>query len=105
MDQKSLAVADEIMSTISQSEEWNDIQMTSPGVVAATSRMNGALERAREFLPKDIFAELELAQGAALGAIGEAAILYGIHVADVIRGVAANPIDWSRYTLERRAGK
>lgn len=101
MDQMSLAMMDEIVGVISQSEEWNDIQMTSPAVVAAMSRMNEALEKARELLPKDIFDEVDRAQGAALGAIGEAAILYGIHVADVIRSVAANPADLSRYILAK----
>ena len=101
MDQKSLAMMDEIVGTISQSREWNDVQMTSPAVVAAASRMNEALERAREFLPEAIFDELDCAHCAALGTIGEAAILYGIHVADVIRNVAANPTDLSRYMLAK----
>ena len=86
MDEKSFAMMNGILGMILESQEWADAQ-NSPSVVAALDQMDAALEKAREYLPAELRDELDLAQCAAVGAISEAGILFGIHVGN--RGISA----------------
>lgn len=104
MKQKSLAMMDAILGAISESREWNDYQKAFPAVAEALSRMNAALERAREFLPQNVYDELEIAEGGGLSALGEAGILFGIHVGNVIRETVAASAAFSPYMPNSQQG-
>lgn len=101
MDEKKLALMDEIMGVITQADEWQEIQMQDPIIADARNCWKTAFKRAKAFLPEEIYMELEDAKASEVSAIGGAGILFGIHVADAIRDMASRPADLSRYVLER----
>ena len=105
INNKSLALMDDIMGMVTQADEWQDIQMHGPIITAATARWNAALEQAKALLPKELYNELCNAETDEVSAIGDAGILFGIHVADVIRDVASRPADLSRHIIERMVRK
>lgn len=105
MNDKNVALVDEIMGVITQAAEWQEIQMHDPIITAATNRWNAALEQAKALLPEKLYTELSNAETDEVSAIGDAGILFGIHVADVIRDVASRPADLSRHIQERMVGK
>ena len=105
MNEKSFAMMNGILGMILESQEWTDAQ-SSPSVVSALDQMDAALEKAREYLPAELRDELDLAQCAAVGAISEAGILFGIHVGNVIREISEAPFAFSRYMLDnQRCGR
>lgn len=104
MNDKDLALMDEIMGVITQADEWQEIQLHDPIVTAATSRWNAAMEQAKAFLPENLYYDLIDANADEGSAIGDAGILFGIHAADVIRDVARSPFELSQRILARMEG-
>lgn len=105
MSDKNLALMDDIVQSICQTDEWNEIQLNDPRITAARDRWEAALERARAFLPNELYMELSDAQAGEVAYTSDAGILLGIHVADAIRDVASRPADLSRHILERMEGR
>ena len=105
MEDKNLALMDDIMGVVTQADEWQDIQMHDPIIAAATARWSAALKQAKALLPDELYNELCNAETDEVSAIGNAGILFGIHVADVIRDVASRPADLSRHIMERMVRK
>lgn len=101
MNDKNLAMMDEIMGTITQFDEWADIQIHDPMITAADDQFEAAMERAKAFIPKEFYDELYDTHEAKASALGDAGILFGLRVADVIRDVASRPADLSRHILKR----
>ena len=102
MNEKYLALMDDLMmNAITQLDEWQELQMHDPRITAASDRFDAALERVRDLIPKDTYAELADAYSSGLSATGDAGILFGVHLSDVIRDVASRPADLSRYILNR----
>lgn len=101
MNDKNLALMADIMKGICQSDEWQDILAHDPRITTADARYSAALEKAREWLPKALYMELSDAHTDEVTDAGEVGALFGIHVADVIRGVASSPADLSRYVFKR----
>lgn len=100
---KNLALMDSIMIGITQ-DEWEERQKNDLMIADVDARWEAAMERARVLLPEELYGELcDLHEDKAL-AVADAGILFGIHVADVIRDVAARPADLSRYALKRIQG-
>lgn len=100
MNNKNLALMNDIMGAVTQTEEWQEIQMCDPAIVAAEARFSAAMEQAKAAIPGELYSELSDAHTAAILAIGDVGVLFGIHVADAIRDVAARPLDLSRYALK-----
>ena len=98
VNEKDLALMDKIMNVFAQKGEWQEIQMNDPRITAAYTRFDAALERIEA---EDLHEELYDAYMAGVSAAGDAGILFGIHVAEIIRDVAARPADLSRYVLKR----
>lgn len=71
-------------------------------IKAAENRLKRVMESAKAYLPREVYVELSDAQSENVETYIEPAIMYGIHVAEVIREVSANPTELSRYYLERR---
>lgn len=101
-DKEELSLVADIMAGIINSDEWNDIQLHDPDIKAAEERRERVLESAKAYLPREVYVELSDAQSGEVAAYIAPAIMYGIHVAEVIREVSANPTELSRYYLERR---
>lgn len=93
---RELATVNDIVEAVVTSEGWNDILRNDPQIKAAEQAFEAAIEGcANGGAVYD--AALSLA-----GANMDAAILYGIHVANAIRSVSADPMALSRYIMERR---
>lgn len=98
MEDKNLDLMNDIMRGVAQSGEWHDILAHDPRITAADDRYSAALEKAREWLPKTLYMELSDAHTDEITDAGEAGILFGIRVADVIRDATSRP----KYVMNRR---
>ena len=105
MDQLSLALMNQIMDVICTSDKWERIQATNPIIATAGDEWMAALAQVKPLLPRDLYTELEDAHTREVVVSVDAAILYGIHVADTIREATANPNDLSRYMLTKYGGQ
>lgn len=93
---RELAAVNDIVEAVVTSEGWHDILRNDPQIKAAEQAFGAAIEGcANDGAIYD--AALSLA-----GANVDAAILYGIHVANAIRSVSADPMALSRYIMERQ---
>ena len=101
MNEKNLALMDEIMGAVIQLDEWQDIQLHDSRIASATARMSAALKQVENLLPLELYNELCEASSEETAYTSNAGILFGIHVADAIRDVASRPADLSRHILER----
>ena len=90
------------MDGIEQTDEWKELQMNDPGIKAADSRLNRALEAAEKYLPRKVYAELADAHCGVVSAYSDVAILYGMRVAAVIQAVAANPTALTRFWTNKK---
>lgn len=100
-----LELMNELMVGISQTGEWERIEVTDPQVKEADERHTAALNKVRHLIPAEDYAELEDATLSYAFAIKDSAILYGIRVADVIRSMAADPVALSQYVVDRMKGR
>ena len=99
---KNLSLMDDIMFVgLERTDEWNRVQLSDPMITTANARWRAALEKAKAFLPTEIYMELDAANADEVTANGDAGILFGIRVADAIRDVITRPADLSRHILER----
>lgn len=93
---RELATVNDIVEAVVTSDGWNDIQQNDPQIKEAEQTFESTIEGcANEGAVYDAAMEL-------VGAYVDAAILYGIHVANTIRSVSADPTALSRYIMERR---
>ena len=98
---KDLELMNELMGAISQTGEWERIEVTDPQVKEADKRHTAVLNKVRDLIPADVYAELEDATLSYAFAIKDSAILYGIRVADAIRAMAADPVALSQYVVDQ----
>ena len=101
MSEKNISIMDDLMQVIIQTEEWETIQATDPAIRKADKEITTLLCEAKSHVPKALYLKLEDAVYNYSNAVSDAAILYGIHVADAIRDVSARPQDLSRHVLGR----
>ena len=99
---KNLVLMDDILEVIGQSDEWEDIQLHDPRIVAANEALKAEMEALQ--LPFDEYCVLELAIGQATAATIDAAILYGIHVAFALQDVVGRIPDLSRHIMQQTGG-
>ena len=100
-NEREISLAAELLDAVTQTEEWGRRQTTDPGISATRNRCRAALEKARAYLPAELYMELSDAQSAEVAAHCDVAIMYGFYVAEVIRSVVANPAKLSEYWLQR----
>lgn len=103
-NKKDLALMDDIMGAVTGVDEWQEIQTHDPMITDAGKRWGSAMKQAKAMLPGELYDELCGAHAGEVAATGDAGILFGIRVADVIREVASRPADLSRYVMERMKG-
>lgn len=99
---KNLVLMDDILDVIGQSDEWEDIQLHDPRIVAANKALKAEMEALQ--LPFNEYCGLELAIGQATATVIDAAILYGIHVAFALQDVVERIPDLSRHIMQRTEG-
>lgn len=94
----NVRLMDELMQAVAQTEEWESIQGSNPEIKQADRELFGLLKGA---VSGEQYIEIESAILGYANAVSTAAMLYGMHVVDVIRDVSARPCDLSRHVLER----
>lgn len=97
----NVRLMDELMGALTQSDWWMKERDQNPEIQAAENRLSEALEAINGAVAPDMIGRIEDAAYSYTTAVEYAAILYGIHIADAIRDVAARPADLSRYIRER----
>ena len=94
-------VAYELMEIIMQSEEWKKIRKNDVRIQTAKKQYEAALRKLD--MPKAILDELDSAVLALEEASSDAATLYGIRIAGIIKEVLDNQLVFSQMFLERSA--
>ena len=92
-------LAYEIIDVIMQTHEWEKIRQNDVRVQTAKKQYEAALQKLD--MPKAILDELNSAVLTLEESSADAAILYGIRVAGVVREVLDNPLVFSQMFLER----
>ena len=103
--QVDLEIMDELMGAITQTDEWQRIQMEDPQIKKAQAELDLALRNVSHFVPVEVFKPLDDSVANAVFSYVDAAILYGIQVADAIHTAASRPSDLSRHVMERLAAQ
>ena len=96
-----VALMDDLMDGITQTDLWNQIQQTDPMLLEADKQLDDALAAVKTKCTDEELKAISDAASAYGTALDYAAIMYGIHVADTIRSVCANPSDVTRYIMQR----
>ena len=97
----NVQLMDDLMNGITQADMWLTEQLQNPEILAAKRLLDEAMGKIGGMAPDEICGEIEDAAFRYASAFETAAILFGIHVADAMRDVAARPSDLSRYILAR----
>lgn len=100
----NVQIVDDMMGAITQTEAWLTEHKKNPAILAAQKQLSKALEPIKGVVPDDVIDMIEEAAYSYGGVVETTAILYGIHVADAIRDVAARPSDLTRHILARTGG-
>lgn len=98
---KDQELMNELMEAISQTKTWERIEIEDSLTKAADKRHTAVLSKIQNLIPAEIYSELEDANLNYIFAVKDSAILYGIHVADALRGMTENPEDLSRYVVDQ----
>ena len=104
---KNVRPVDELMNSISQTDDWNEIQLRDPDIQEKFERLNRLLDQLRDAVPPelaDLIGDVEDATLDAAYSYITPATLYGLHIADAIRDVSSRPWDLSRYVMQRIGG-
>lgn len=100
---EALGIVKEMMSEIGQTDAWEQTQLTDPRILAADDNLRRAA--ASTGISKAQYNAIEEATYALINAYSDAAILYGIRVAQAIQYATQNPAEYGRYVLNRMNAK
>lgn len=103
MNKKDLALMDDFIEVLVVSGAWQDILTTDPQICDADKVFLEHLDCLKERVSLQYALALEDLVTDYINTVSKAAILYGLHVADVIRTVSASPGELSQYILDRIA--
>ena len=95
----------EIMDGVTGTEKWDRIQKEDPLILEAWEELRLNLEWIEAHTSREYAGKLEDMVYTLISHTSDAAILYGIHVAGVLQGVAADPAILSKHIMERLQGK
>ena len=101
----NMALVDNIMEVITQTDEWQEIQLNDPRVVASTNALREKMAALRPLFSFREYSGLEAAVWRAASSIVEPAIMYGIHVAFALQDVTGRIPDFSRHILQLIGGE
>ena len=88
-----------VMDGILQTEKWVKILTEDPQIVAAESQLRAVMETVSAQVPRKVKVELEDAITWAENAFIDAAVLYGISVAQTIQSFASAPAGYTAHIL------
>lgn len=100
----SVAIMDDLMDRVTQTEVWNDIQMADPLIKdaeAELTRQLDALDALDGLISDKRIEDIRAAAWGLANATDYPAILYGMRVAQAIQDVTANPALLSQCILDR----
>lgn len=100
---KNVELMDELMGTVVQTKVWIKEQQENPEILAADKQLEEALGAIKGIVPNNVIVQITDAAWGYASAFENAAILYGLRVADAIHDIAARPSDLSQYILDRVA--
>ena len=98
---KNLLLMDDLISGITQTDEWAAIERNDPFIQSAANALSEALETLRESVPREVVDELQRRADDQAFAYINAAMLYGIHVAIALLDASTRPGDLSRHIMQR----
>ena len=101
---ENLVLVDDIMNAITQTDEWQEIQLNDPRVVASTNALREKMAALRPLFSFKEYSGLERVVLEAATSIAEPAIMYGIHVAFALQDVTGRIPDFSRHIMQRTGG-
>lgn len=88
-----------VMDGILQTDKWEKILMEDPQIMAAESQLRAVMEAVSARVPKKVRGELESAIVWTQNAFVDAAVLYGINVAQTIQTFASSPSGYTAHVL------
>lgn len=94
--EKKISLVGDIVTGIICSDVWSREQLNNPEIVKNMARLEKALRDIEAYAPEALVRELDSAICDYTGAYETAGILFGIHVADALREVAAKPSAYMR---------
>lgn len=96
-------IFEDVVDSIMQTEEWFQITMSNPRINEAEKKLSALLESIKGQIPEDVYNQLMDATAETSVAYTEAAILYGMSVANTLYELAANPNVYSQFIINRMA--
>ena len=91
-----ISLVGDIITNIVCSDTWGQEQLDNPVIAEKTARLESMLRTIGNYVPETLMCELESTIYEYTGAYESAAILFGIHVADALREIAAKPSAYLR---------
>ncbi len=102
---ENVEIIKNVVDGIMQTKKWDKIAREDPQIAEAESKLNAIMEAVSAKVTKTVFDELENAVVFAENAYTDAAVLYGMHVAQLLQMTAANPSAYSAYVLSLMRGQ
>lgn len=101
----SIDIMDDIMNYVSQTNFWNNIQLTDPMIQNADEELTAQLAKLKGIVPGRQIEDLRDHAWYLVNAFTYPAILYGMRVAQAIQEVTADPAALSQRILDRVAAR
>lgn len=96
---ENVEIIHSVVDAILQTEKWEKIISEDPQIAAAESQLRTVMEAVTARVPKKVRGELESAIVWTQNAFVDAAVLYGINVAQTIQTFASSPAGYTAHQL------
>lgn len=96
---ENVEIIHNVMDGILQTEKWEKILTEDPQIAAAEDKLRAVMEAVSARVPKAVRGELESAIVWTQNAFVDAAVLYGISVAQTIQAFASAPAGYTAHLL------
>lgn len=96
---ENVEIIHSVMDGILQTDKWERIISEDPQIAAAEGKLRAAMEAVAARVPKAVRGELESAIVWTQNAFVDAAVLYGINVAQTIQTFASSPAGYTAHVL------
>ena len=101
IDKVDLDLMDEIMDVVSESAGWCHIQKNDPRIQEAETEIQEHINWIKNYVSRKDALQLEDLICDSEAAVAYAAMLYGLHVADVLRTLSASSLKLSQQVFNR----
>ncbi|MBR2490066.1 MAG: hypothetical protein IKB65_01100 [Ruminiclostridium sp.] len=98
----SLDIIDTIICALRQSDAFDSLLFTDPGIQATQETLRELTNKARQHLPKSLANELEEAITSYVCAHIDPCILFGMKVSESLKEASAAPSQYSAYICKLR---